>query len=69
MKEIITSYNKDPSWDEEILAFANSILDDKPVRSGTSEDALRTMQLVYKIYYADAAWRKTYNIPAPDIHE
>lgn len=69
-KEIITHYNRDPSWDEEIIAFADCILSDKPVQSGTSEDALRTMQLVFKIYYADAAWRETYNIPNPDIlHE
>ena len=68
-KEITTHYNRDPSWDEEIIAFADSILNGKPVQSGTSEDALRTMQLVFKIYYADAAWRETYNIPNPDIHE
>lgn len=68
-KEIITHYNRDPSWDEEIIAFANSVLNNKPVQSGTSEDALRTMQLVFKIYYADPAWRKAYNIPNPDNHE
>jgi len=68
-KEIITRYNHDPSWDEEIIAFADCILNNKPVQSGTSEDALRTMQLVFNIYYADPAWRETYNIPNPDIHE
>jgi len=68
-KEQITRYNRDPSWDEEINAFADCILNDKPVQSGTSEDALRTMQLVFKIYHADIAWRETYNIPNPDIHE
>jgi predicted dehydrogenase len=64
-KEQVTRYNRDPSWDEEIAAFANNILNDTPVQSGTSEDALRTMQLVFKIYYADAAWRETYGIPDP----
>ena len=68
-KEIITHYNRDPSWDKEIVAFADTILKDKPVQSGTSEDALRTMQLVFKIYHADPVWRKTYNIPNPDNHE
>ncbi len=68
-KEQITRYNRDPSWDEEITTFADCILNDRPVPSGTSEDALRTMQLVFKIYYADATWRETYNIPNPDIHE
>lgn len=65
-KEQVTRYNRDPSWDEEIAAFANNVLNDTPVQSGTSEDALRTMQLVFKIYYADATWRETYGIPAPD---
>jgi predicted dehydrogenase len=68
-KEVITRYNRDPSWDEEMRAFADSVLSDKPVQSGTSDDALRTMQLVFKIYFADPAWRNTYNIQDPDIHE
>jgi len=68
-REQVTRYNRDPSWDEEISAFAHSVLSDKPVRSGTSEDALRTMQLVFKIYFADPTWRRTYDIPDPDIHE
>ncbi|KAF0165465.1 MAG: oxidoreductase-like protein [Rhodocyclaceae bacterium] len=68
-KEVITRYNRDPSWDEEMRAFADAVLNDKPVQSGTSDDALRTMQLVFKIYYADPAWRKAYNIQDPDIHE
>lgn len=68
-KEVITRYNRDPSWDEEMRAFADSVLNDKPVQSGTSDDALRTMQLVFKIYYADSVWRKAYNIQDPDIHE
>ncbi|MCF8176918.1 MAG: Gfo/Idh/MocA family oxidoreductase [Sulfuritalea sp.] len=68
-KEVITRYNRDPSWDEEMRAFADSVLSDKPVQSGTSDDALRTMQLVFKIYYADPAWRDAYNIQDPDIHE
>lgn len=68
-KEVITRYNRDPSWDEEMRVFADTVLNHKPVQSGTSEDALRTMQLVFKIYYADPAWRNTYNIQDPDIHE
>jgi predicted dehydrogenase len=66
-KEVITRYNRDPSWYEEIKSFYDSILNDTPVESGSSEDALRTMKLVYKIYYADSKWRETYNIPNPDI--
>jgi predicted dehydrogenase len=67
-KEQLTRYNRDPSWDEEIIAFADAVLNNKPVHNGTSDDALRTMKLVFKIYYADAGWRKSYNIPDPDIH-
>ena len=66
-KEVITRYNRDPSWYKEIEAFYDSILHDKPVKNGTSEDALLIMQLVYRIYYADSKWRETYNIPNPDI--
>ncbi|MES2510133.1 MAG: Gfo/Idh/MocA family oxidoreductase [Pseudomonadota bacterium] len=65
-KEQITRYNKDPSWDEEVATFADCVLSGKPVPSGTSQDALKTMQLVFKIYYADSRWRSAYNIPNPD---
>ncbi|MDD5240744.1 MAG: Gfo/Idh/MocA family oxidoreductase [Sulfuricella sp.] len=65
-KEQITRYNRDPSWDEEISCFADCVLNDKPIQSGSSEDAFRTMELVYKIYYADPVWRNTYQIPNPD---
>jgi predicted dehydrogenase len=67
--EQVTRYNHDPSWDDEVAAFAHSILSNRPVQSGTSEDALRTMQLVFRIYYADTNWRKTYDIPNPGSHE
>jgi predicted dehydrogenase len=67
-KEQLTRYNHDPSWDAEIATFATSILSDTPVQSGTSDDALRTMRLVFKIYHADPTWRETYDIPDPD-HE
>jgi predicted dehydrogenase len=66
-REQLTRYNRDPSWDEEIRAFATAILDDKPVLNGTSEDALRTLQLVFRIYYADPAWRELYDIPNPEL--
>jgi predicted dehydrogenase len=68
-REQVTRYNQDPSWDAEISAFTDSILNNRSVQSGTSEDALRTMKLVFKIYYADSTWRKTYDIPNPDIYE
>ena len=65
-KEQLTRYNRDPSWEEEINRFADTILRNQPVGSGSSLDALNTMKLVYKIYHADPAWRQTYSIPNPD---
>ena len=55
-------YNKDPSWEREINIFVDSILDNLPIKFGTSNDALQTMRMVYEIYYQDPLWRKTYNI-------
>jgi predicted dehydrogenase len=65
-KEQLTRYNRDPSWDAEIQAFAEAVLADGEVRNGTSEDALKTMQLVFRIYHADPRWRVAYDIPDPD---
>ncbi len=65
-KEQVTRYNRDPSWDEEISSFADAVVNNRPIQTSSSEDALRTMELVYKIYYADPAWRSAYDIPNPD---
>lgn len=65
-REQLTRYNRDSSWDLEISNFAQSILEDRPVHSGSSDDALKTMQLVYRIYHADPRWRKAYAIENPD---
>ena len=65
-KEQLTRYNRDLSWDEEIAAFTECIFKGKPVQSGNTKEALRTMRLVFQIYYADSIWRKTYDIPNPD---
>jgi predicted dehydrogenase len=64
-REKMIRYNRDPSWDSEIAEFADCILSDRPIESGNSDDALRTMQLVFQIYFADPAWRDTYHIPDP----
>jgi predicted dehydrogenase len=65
-KEQLIRYNRDPSWDDEISAFARTVISGLPVEGGSMDDAFRTMALVYKIYYADPAWRDTYSIPNPD---
>ena len=66
-REQLTRYNHDPSWNEEIKVFIHAILNDSPLQSSTSEDALKTMKLVYKIYYSDTNWREKYDIPNPEI--
>jgi predicted dehydrogenase len=65
-KEQLIRYNKDPSWDEEIAVFARAVRNGLSIESGSVEDAFQTMKLVYKIYYADPAWRDAYSIPNPD---
>jgi predicted dehydrogenase len=68
-REQTTRYNRDASWDDEIATFADCILKDTAVQSGNSADALRTMQLVYRIYHADPVWRSAYAIPDPGTYE
>ena len=61
-KEQTTRYNKDPSWHDEIYEFADAIINDKPISNGSSEDAFRTMKLVFQIYCADSRWQEKYNL-------
>lgn len=61
-KEKTIRYNHDPSWDEEVKEFSKAILEDLPIISGTSQDAYKTMELVYLIYGADPIWKKKYNL-------
>jgi predicted dehydrogenase len=53
---------EDNSWRDEIYEFASVIINDLPVESGTSNDALETMKLVFGIYYSDDVWKNKYNI-------
>ena len=57
-REEVKRYDKDNSWRDEIAEFADAILHDKAIVSGSSADALETMQLVYRIYCADPEWRE-----------
>ncbi len=58
-------YLQDNSWKDEIYYFADCILNNKPILNGSSEDALKTMQLVYQIYYSDETWRNKFKIDNP----
>lgn len=65
-KEKIVTYLEDNSWRDEINEFADAIVNNKPIKSGSSAEALATMKLVYRIYYADSEWRRRFKIKNPD---
>lgn len=60
--ERMTRYNHDPSWRDEINDFADAVQNDRAVTVGSSVDALRTMELVYKIYCADPEWKERFGL-------
>jgi predicted dehydrogenase len=66
LRQETIKYLEDNSWQDEINEFADAIISGNPVQSGTSADALESMKLVYKIYWADPEWRRAYNIEYPD---
>lgn len=53
-REEVTYFDTDFSWQRELEEFASAILEGTPVGVGTSVDALRTLELVERIYQADA---------------
>ena len=61
-REQTTRYNTDPSWESEINEFADAVLHDRKIENGSSQDALRTTQLVYRIYCADKDWQKRWDL-------
>jgi predicted dehydrogenase len=65
-REEIVTYLEDNSWSDEVNEFADAICNGGRIVSGNSADALATMKLVCRIYWADEEWRKTYNITCPD---
>ena len=67
-KEVTTRFNSDPSWDDEIKDFAYCIIHNKKITNGSSDDALQSMKLVYKIYYADKKWRQEFDIKNPNTN-
>ncbi len=60
--ETTTSYLEDNSWRDEVNEFADAVVNNKPIESGTSSDALKVMQLVNNIYCADQKWQQQFNI-------
>jgi predicted dehydrogenase len=62
--EQTTRYNSDPSWAAEVDEFAAAIANDMPIEHGSVDDAYKTMELVYRIYIADAEWRDRWKLTA-----
>lgn len=63
-REETIRYNEDRSWAQEVAEFADAVLRGGVIENGSAEDALKTMQLVYRIYCADAAWREKWDLTA-----
>ena len=61
-KEEVTRYTQDPSWADEIADFAEAVLNDRAIVDGSAADAFATMQLVYRIYCADPAWKERWHL-------
>ncbi len=51
-------FTEDKSWDKEITEFYNAVVEQEPLRCGTSQQALDVMELVERIYSADPEWRR-----------
>jgi predicted dehydrogenase len=64
--EEVKTFLEDQSWSDEVDEFAKAILEHCPLVSGTSADALETMRLVTRIYWADPTWRAAFAPPHPD---
>ena len=58
-------YLVDPSWEKEIGEFTDAILSEGSILYGKSTEALATMKLLYRIYFADSQWNETFFYPKP----
>jgi predicted dehydrogenase len=52
-QENMTYYDNDNSWADEINEFVDCIINNRPITNGGVEDAVKTMDLVQKIYTND----------------
>jgi len=59
------SFLNDHSWQREVDEFAEVIIKNQRVTSGSSFDAYKVMEMVQRIYYADEKWRRKYGITFP----
>ncbi|TAJ10929.1 MAG: Gfo/Idh/MocA family oxidoreductase [Nitrospirae bacterium] len=65
-REEVVNYLEDNSWRDEIHEFADAVCNGGRITSGTSVEALETMKLVCRIYWADPEWRNAHDLPCPD---
>ena len=55
------TFLNDNSWKQEVDEFADCVLNNKEVENGTSNDALKIMEMIFDIYKADSNWWKKFN--------
>ena len=60
-QESINYYDNDMSWSLEVEEFVRCIIEDRPVTTGSSADALSAMELVQRIYDMDEKWTQHRN--------
>ena len=66
--EEVIYFDHDPSWEREVASFFDNVLSDKPVDMGTSEQALKAMELVFAIYEGDPEFMASPSAPwKPDL--
>ena len=65
MESTTIKFLQDNSWKDEIFEFADAIINDNKIESGSSLDALETMKLVFNMYFSDIEWRNKFNINKP----
>jgi predicted dehydrogenase len=60
-EEKLYTYLNDESWQSEVDAFADCILNDKPIENGTCYEALQVMEMIFRIYKSDKTWWEYFN--------
>jgi predicted dehydrogenase len=63
-REETSYYDHDPSWNIEIAHFAECILSGNPIEKGTSNDALKVMEIIDKVYQSPIIPSDKRNNPA-----
>jgi len=62
-REEVIYFDADPSWEREVDEFLRHVIEDTPVATGNSEQALKAMRLVFAIYENDLAFMASPSAP------